>query len=336
MDTKNDLINDLVFIGKDYQKLNFNQLHVVNWLNQFPIATHEVLLKNLVSMLGKTYFSKSKIEDFFLCSLKDNRIFSQSIEFYSFLDIQDKGNSQKDMLEIMNKQSNNLFSKNIKISNFDTDNNYIYLDDAIYSGTTLKWDIIKWADTIPDKNSKINLTVLTIGIHHRNLEYIKSEISKKLPNVNISFWGSIIFDDFKTRFPLSYDSYLPPDVNYSNDVVGYIKTIDSKRSSKAVLYYPLLREKNKTLNDIYFTSLVDRNIVEAIFFEKGVKISDGAKKKNMRPMGYDNNHTLGFGSYLVTYRNIANNCPLVLWWGDVNGHKGISNWYPLFPRTVNN
>lgn len=53
-------------------------------------------------------------------------------------------------------------------------------------------------------------------------------------------------------------------------------------------------------------------------------------------MGYDYQHTLGFGSYFVSYRNIANNCPVVLWWGDLEGHSGINNWYPLFPRKANN
>jgi len=54
----------------------------------------------------------------------------------------------------------------------------------------------------------------------------------------------------------------------------------------------------------------------------------------MRPMGYQVFDSLGFGALVFTYRNIANNCPLVLWWGNPEmpaGHP-FSRWYPLFPR----
>jgi hypothetical protein len=55
----------------------------------------------------------------------------------------------------------------------------------------------------------------------------------------------------------------------------------------------------------------------------------------MRPLGYDYLKSLGFGAILVTYRNIANNCPLALWWGDPNKAYPLNAWYPLFPRIVN-
>ena len=54
-------------------------------------------------------------------------------------------------------------------------------------------------------------------------------------------------------------------------------------------------------------------------------------------MGYEFLESLGFGSVFITYRNIANNCPLALWWGDTSfppSHP-FSKWYPLFPRKVN-
>jgi hypothetical protein len=54
-------------------------------------------------------------------------------------------------------------------------------------------------------------------------------------------------------------------------------------------------------------------------------------------MGFEYFESLGFGSVFITYRNIANNCPLVLWWGDTNYHPShpFSKWYPLFPRKGN-
>jgi hypothetical protein len=60
-------------------------------------------------------------------------------------------------------------------------------------------------------------------------------------------------------------------------------------------------------------------------------------KPQMRPLGYDTLLTLGFGGLLITYRNISNNCPLALWWGDPDAPENhpLSQWYPLFPRRIN-
>ena len=36
----------------------------------------------------------------------------------------------------------------------------------------------------------------------------------------------------------------------------------------------------------------------------------------------------------ITYRNIANSCPLALWYGDeaYRPPHPLGRWYPLFPR----
>lgn len=335
MYNKIDLINSLVSIAKDYQNVNFDSKHVQKWVEQFPDECHEVLLRNLVSILEQTYYSKNKVENYFREVLQNSSIFSGKLENYAFLDIQKRGSSQKDMLEIVNEQCYSIFGETIKKSNLNENNKYVYVDDAIYSGNRLKWDIIDWAESLPDKNAEISLLIIVIGIHYRNLDYVLDEIKNKLPNVNILPFKDVDFVDHNGIFLERYESYLAPKLVYTPPSISYIDWIDSQRGDSQRQWYPLLRNKNTELEDGYFISLVERNIVEAMFLEKGIKIVQTATFENIRPLGYDNNKTLGFGSYLVTYRNIANNCPLVLWWGDESGHAAISNWYPLFPRTVN-
>jgi len=55
---------------------------------------------------------------------------------------------------------------------------------------------------------------------------------------------------------------------------------------------------------------------------------------SMRPLGFEKLESLGFGSLFITYRNIANNCPLALWYGnpDYSPPHPLGLWYPLFPR----
>src|SRR5450755_4549701 len=56
-----------------------------------------------------------------------------------------------------------------------------------------------------------------------------------------------------------------------------------------------------------------------------------------RVLGFMKLISLGFGTFFVTYRNISNNCPLVLWWGDPSypSTHPLGKWYPLFPRRTN-
>ena len=68
---------------------------------------------------------------------------------------------------------------------------------------------------------------------------------------------------------------------------------------------------------------------EQEFLKAGVRVRTLCPYFNeyMRPLGSNLMKTLGLGSLFVTYRNCANNTPLVLWAGDP--------WYPLFERKTN-
>lgn len=60
--------------------------------------------------------------------------------------------------------------------------------------------------------------------------------------------------------------------------------------------------------------------------ETGLKIIGFPKdpKPYMRPMGYDNRISFGFGAFFATYMNMSNNCPLAYWWGGQQ-HKRLES-----------
>lgn len=181
------------------------------------------------------------------------------------------------------------------------------------------------------------MDIIVYALHERNLDYIKSKIEEIIPGVKIEIWRGMIFSDDLKNSKYQYECYWPSmSVTYNDQTQAYIESVESKRTDRQKEFFSLLRKNGEPLKDEYFTNAEKRKIVESIFFEKGVDIVSSAQNKNFRPMGYDYQHTLGFGSYFVSYRNIANNCPVVLWWGDLEGHSGINNWYPLFPRKANN
>ena len=68
-------------------------------------------------------------------------------------------------------------------------------------------------------------------------------------------------------------------------------------------------------------------VLEQEFLKRGatIKLENQNLKDYARPLGNIVLQRFGFGALIVTYRNCANNCPLVFWAGD----------YPLFERDNN-
>jgi hypothetical protein len=92
--------------------------------------------------------------------------------------------------------------------------------------------------------------------------------------------------------------------------------------------------RHPIVEESLFTSPEAREVVERAFLKAGAMLVCAAKNpaESMRPLGFEKLISLGFGSMFITYRNISNNCPLALWYGDPSKSGPLSLWYPLFPR----
>ncbi|WP_214814155.1 hypothetical protein [Exiguobacterium sp. s196] len=332
------MINSLVNIAKDYENCSFDKVHVTKWLDQFPESSRLAILIELNNILKYTYFSKEALINFLRMALTDKQIFKKDLQEYKFINPQTKGNSQKEMLKLINE----IFEAELGLELSDCGKgeiaSYVYVDDVFYSGNRLKRDIEAWVSSLGEGLSIKRLDILYIAVHERNLEYVHNKLKELLPNTEVGIFYGIKFRDSIKNSKYSFEAYLPlGNQKFNSNAVNYVSRLDALRTEPQKKYIPLFRERSVYFKDDYFTCSLNRNTVEKLFFEKGVQITEYsiAPNFNMRPMGYDYSNTLGFGSYVVTYRNIANNCPLVLWWGDPTSNFGINNWYPLFPRTTN-
>ncbi len=68
----------------------------------------------------------------------------------------------------------------------------------------------------------------------------------------------------------------------------------------------------------FFTSIANRKRLEDIFLHRGITILNSANvsKPNIRALGYSlpTHKNFGFGALCFTWRNVANNCPIVFWY----------------------
>jgi hypothetical protein len=338
--TKTDIIESIVEIANDYKDgYIMNNLHVENWISQFDDETQIPILTEVENTLRNYYVSKADAYNFLQGLLDIKEIFSSnflnSYKNIRFLDIQERGNSQKDLLELMNNVLEDTYGIGVDECGIETPSTYIYLDDCLYSGNRVYRDIQKW---IKNAEPNTELHLIFYGMYNSNFNYRNNQIKDLCSNKKIKYYFWRLKEINNNIFGDQVDICWPANVEYSDDVYDFIDNLDEKRTDKQRENISLLRDINKQLNSELFSNSHNRAILEREFLEKGVYIYNLIENPNdsMKPMGYDYNHSLGFGSMFITYRNIANNCPIVLWWGDKEKQYPINQWYPLFPRTVNN
>ena len=253
-----------------------------------------------------------------------------------FLDIQRNGQSQKTLLRELETRMKQRFGLPLK-SCGDPPSHYVYLDDCLYTGHTLIYDIKAW---VPQAVAGTALNIVLFGIHTAGRDYATKELRPLLQprKMTLRFWTTHTFHNSRIQ-PVRYDCLWPRWMPADDAVVEYVGRV-MQRTQEIGLKRPLklLRANVDPAPEYGFSSAAARDVVEEQFFKAGVKIIGFAAspKPEMRPLGYEKLESVGFGAVFVCYHNIANNAPLALWYGDPQAKTGpLSRWYPLFPRRPN-
>ena len=299
--------------------------HIITWIHQFPKHQQEGILTEINFIVNNTYLSKNIIYPF-VKELAGNKELTTDDPFLFWknvhvLDIQKGGNSQKDLNAILYDVVNKSFDFNIKENTSET-NNYIYMDDVLFSGNRIRNDLEDWVEKYAPSKCIVNIIVFAYylgGQYYcsRRLEQKAKQCAKQIQFV---WWREKEFENRKFNKDYS-DNFNPRFFSTDPDVEGYIRFLTNSG------YPPLKRET--IFNSSCFSSEKGRSILEDAFLTAGCKIRKMCPflPERMRPLGYNYLSTLGFGSTVITYRNCPNTTPLALWAG--------SPWYPLFPRKIN-
>jgi len=298
--------------------------HVETWIKQFDNKVHESMLEQLDHVFKKTYVSKKDVHAFLSSLIKNKDLtgddpcsFWQSVEF---LDIQKRGNSQREMLEMFNEVLHKECGLGIDDCG-EPPQVYLYLDDAIFTGGRIREDLISWIQT--DAPTKAKVHVVTIAFHRGGQYFAKTKICKAAEGVrkqiNIHWWCCIEIEDTKRSIDSS-DVLRPTTLPKDELVQAYVDAMRHK---------PVFRKPGSVGDNKFFASEDGRHLLEQELLKAGARIRFECPYLNdyQRPLGNMVLETLGFGSLFVTFRNCPNNCPLAFWAGDP--------WYPLFPRKTN-
>jgi len=319
----NQLIQEIVDIAQDYNNCDFNFEHVKKWIEQFPSKTRQPILEELAFLLNKTYIDSNAMK-VYVDKVIEKLSKQDNLENYHFLNFKKNGNSRLQLLELI--KVNNCINQNIEQTN-----KFVYIEDVLYTGNTLIKDLEFWVKEYLNNDTSLieGIWIFYHSIHTSNIKYVKGRLKELFGNIPI-YWNCI-FNVYDNK-------------HISNDNYDAFSIMNNKLSEKSISYAEKLKKEKPNVTFFrkksrkpgkFISSASSREIMERYFYEKGVEIFDNVTKTQFRPLGYHYLYSLGFGATTITHWNCPNNAPLVLWWGNPE-HSYLGDWYPLFPRIVNN
>jgi hypothetical protein len=352
--TREEIVRHIIDTIHDYRADEIEPItdfHINRWIKQFSLEEKKeiVILSEVKQWLEKYYYSRNKINSLLSNFLSNEEIWGSSpinkIKNSHFLTIQTYGESQLKMVELAN---NILIEKyNFSISDCCSSTSYVYIDDCLFSGNRLRNDVLEWIRHAP---TGVNLLIYYVAVHLRNIQNTKNAINAEAKKKNISItyhFNREINDKKLSNNPIEF--FWPKKNDNEPEIEEYSQIICRRLEAlkKPNVQPYIFRSNHSIRTEQIFSSPEARDLVETAFLKEGVKLTinhilkgdyetsfnsiarhlDDEKKYYIRPLGFDRMESLGFGSLFITYRNIGNNCPIVLWFECLQ-----NSWHPLFPR----
>ena len=322
--------------------------HIEKWLNQFDPEDQPVILAEMDALMKRFYFSRVRIKECLRNFLRNDLIGSRDptkvLPQTRFLQVQRQGNSQQALLAITDEILANDYGIRVASCGINHAQIYVYIDDCLYTGSRIRYDLTQGDDApawIPkEAPPNCTLIVYNIGVHLFGMNYVYPLIRSAAREKGISFERkySMLIDNRRTA-NTNLTFLWPEQIVDDHEVHSYTTELVAFLTAKGWSYDNLYRSAGIPKEEMLFSSSEARRIVERAFLKKGIQLATAGHQRaeSIRPLGFEKLGSLGFGTFFITYRNIANNCPLVLWWGnpDLPATHPLGKWYPLFPRSTN-
>jgi hypothetical protein len=328
MSERQELLESIAQTTSDYRLGEIEAVspeHVDKWIRQFPDDVQLPMLEELDHVLKQTYFSKKRMIDLLEGWLESS---SGDCDFWRgqhFLNIQLSGNSQKDLLAILDDILEAKCGFNTAMCG-TTDGGFFYFDDVLFSGSRVLKDLQAWI--AKDAPAQAIILIVVLAAYSSGYLWVEKNLKKIIASsgkkIDINILPLRIIENRKDCAENS-EVLWPTDLPNDPDLMAYLDLPQK---------FPFMtRPAGGNLGP--FSSEQSRQLLERELLLAGVKIRATSNDPNddLRPLGH-NKFGFGFGSMIVTFRNCPNTCPLALWWGDPDADttSPLSKWYPLFRR----
>ena len=331
MSERDDLLASVANEIRTYRKGDLPEPtpeHVDRWLHQFTPAQQLPFLREFEHVIKQTFFTRKNVKDFLRALVNNAKLAGADPAAYwssaNFLNIQQNGQSQKEMLKLFSKCLEDECGLDLDDCG-EAGGDFIYLDDVMFSGNRVGNDIEPWI--VNDAPQSATVHVIVAALHSGGSylvdKRLKAVIAQSGKKIAVKYWRALEIENRKW-YKNSSGVLWPTAAPNVAEVQAYM-TLPSK--------FPFDPRQPSAKPIEPFSSEAGRQVLESEFLIAGAKIRAMSEnpKQSMRPLGFSP-FGVGFGSMIVTYRNCPNNCPLALWWGDPEATSGALHWYPLLQR----
>jgi hypothetical protein len=294
--------------------------HIERWLSQFD--NQDIIVKEIAHIMDQVFVEESNENVFFQNLLKNKKIIEDIGKpgTYSILNIQSDGKSQAVYSKKMKSVFKDILDEDVPINDFSK-NVLIYVDDFMFSGMKARHDVINLFKT----TEKRTVVYIFIGVHTNADYYLNKSFSEQ--RIDRSVWRCFSFEN-QLRNKDNSDVFWPKSLIGTNAEVQKYK---DKNMTRELIFRS---DSSTSIGDLkLFSSSKNREIIENEFLLAGIRIINECDTE-IPPLGLSAFEGMGFGGTAMSYRNIPNNTPLCLWWGNPNKPGGLGSWYPLMMRRV--
>lgn len=331
MSEREELLESIANTISSYRAGEIDQpdaAHVDRWASQFAPDDQELFLREFDHVIKQTFFTRDQVVSFLEGLITNQRLAGEDPSNYwskaNFLRIQQNGQSQREMVDLFEQS---LFNKlGLKLDECGSpDGDYIYLDDALFTGGRVATDLGVWIKNEAPEEAIVNIIVMalhTSGEWWLKSNRLKKPIGESGKRIIVEYWrAATLQNQFARRN--SADVLWPCEIPEDKAVQAYVDSLER---------FPF-KPRSPGGHLGVFASEEGRQLLESEFLKAGVAIRSKTQTPNdfNRPLGCGQ-FGVGFGSLIATYRNCPNNTPLAIWWGDPEATSGALHWYPLLPR----
>ncbi len=298
--------------------------HVGKWVSQFDVDYREPLLRELAHVWKQLYISKNIASSFLKKIIENGYLATGNQKSFwrgvNFLNIQQKGHSQADMLMLFDGQLKK--KHGLSINACGGSEVFLYLDDVLFTGNRITTDLKQWLTD--DAPAAATVNVVLVAEHALGAWQVGNNLkdAAKAAGKQIKFpiWRVETLENRKAYKDKS-------DVLWPTTLVAGAEQFEV--GSRA--HVPRTPGGSSQV----FSSEAGRQVLEQSFLKAGLKIRSFSENpsSSLRPLGFGA-FGVGFGSLVASFRNCPNNAPLAIWWGDPAAPPGhpFRKWRPLLPR----
>lgn len=214
---RNNLLKSISLKIGDYRKGEVQKLtpeHIDRWVKQFDAKDQEIILSEIDHIFSEFYVSREKTKECLRQLICDEEVLGKNkrdrLLNSTFLKIQENGNSQQDLLSIIDEILTEEYG--ISINECKGNGIYFYIDDCVFTGNRFRYDLVPWIEkTTFGKGTKI--ITYHLAIHLSGFYYAKTSIvsAAQKKQVEVLSYGDIqlnndrkIGQDIATLWPVEF------------------------------------------------------------------------------------------------------------------------------------